>query len=218
MKNSSLKRFIFTSSAAVYGDEKTLPKQEDSTIKPLTPYAIDKFAAEKYTVAYNSLYGIPTSCVRFFNVYGPKQNPSSPYSGVISIVLDRFKSKILKDPKEFIMYGDGSQTRDFVYVEDVVEALDIVSHSEESKGNVYNVGTGVETSLNDLIASTSLILGETIDIKYLASRDGDIERSFCSIEKLKKLGYKPRYSIEDGLREYIEFLELKKSYLSNIED
>lgn len=211
MENSSLKRFVFASSAAIYGDEETLPKKEDSEIRPLTPYAIDKFASEKYTLVYSSLYDLPTSCVRFFNVYGPKQNPSSPYSGVISIILDRFEKKINKNPKEFTLYGDGNQTRDFVFVEDVVSALDIVARSHQSKGNVYNVGTGTETSLNDLIASLSRILNESIEINNLPIREGDIQRSFCSIEKLKQLGYTPKYSVEDGLGEYIKFLELKSN-------
>ena len=119
----NIKRIVFSSSAAVYGDDLTLPKKETSVIKPLTPYAIDKYAAERFVSIYYSLYGIPTSAVRFFNIYGPNQNPSSPYSGVISILIDSYR-KLRKDEKvSFSVYGDGNQSRDFVYVEDAIQAL-----------------------------------------------------------------------------------------------
>lgn len=210
MKNSSLKKFVFASSAAVYGDEETLPKHEESSIQPKTPYAIDKFASEKYVLAYYTLYGVPTSCVRFFNVYGPNQNPSSPYSGVISILLDCFESKMESKEKVFNLYGDGSQTRDFVYVEDVVSALDIVAKSNATKGNVYNVGTGEETSLNNLLKSTSDILNESVNINRLPTRSGDIKRSYSSIDKLVELGYSPKNTIITGMEKYISYLGLKK--------
>ncbi len=119
-----LKRLVFASSAAVYGDEPTLPKQEESVIRPLTPYAVDKFASEKYVLNYCHLYDVPTSAVRFFNVYGPNQNPNSPYSGVISIVMDSYKRLLANQEVTFNIFGDGKQSRDFVFVEDVVQALE----------------------------------------------------------------------------------------------
>lgn len=211
MKNSSLKRLIFSSSAAVYGDNPVLPKTEDSNVNPLSPYAIDKFAAEKYVLVFNSLYGLPTTCVRFFNVYGPNQNPSSPYSGVISILTDIFEKTLRGIDVEFNLYGDGKQSRDFVYVEDVVQALVLVAKSNEAIGNVYNVGTGVETSLKKIIEVISGILKTKINIKFLDERTGDIKHSVSSIEKLKELNYKPKYTIEEGLEKYIEFLNMNNS-------
>lgn len=209
MENSSLKRFVFASSAAVYGNSINLPKKEQSDVNPSTPYAIDKYASEKYVLAYNSLYNLPTSCVRFFNVYGPNQNPSSPYSGVISILIDTFMKRMKNEDYEFNLYGDGEQSRDFVYIEDVVSALEIVLNSTDSLGQVYNVGTNKETTLNELIKWISEILNTNIKIQKLDERKGDIKRSYCSIQKLNKLGFYPKYSVKDGLRKYIEFLELK---------
>lgn len=201
----NLKRMIFASSAAVYGDEPSLPKKEDtSCIKPLTPYAIDKFSSERFVLDYYSLYGIPTSAVRFFNVYGPNQNPNSPYSGVLSILLNCYKNYSKDKNVSFTLFGDGSQTRDFVYVEDVVSALILVSISEKSKGQVYNVGTGEETSLRLIIDELNLLLNISLPIKQEAVRIGDIEKSVSSIEKLKELGFYPKYSLKDGLKKYIE--------------
>ncbi|MBP1043658.1 NAD-dependent epimerase/dehydratase family protein [Vagococcus sp. BWB3-3] len=201
---SGLKRLIFASSAAVYGDEPTLPKAEESVIKPLTPYAIDKFAAEKYVLAYSNLYNVPTSAVRFFNVYGPKQNPNSPYSGVISIILDRLKRKQAGEDCSFTMFGSGKQSRDFVYIEDVLLALRLVATSKESLGEVYNVATGVETTLNELVEILSELLAIELPIDYQESREGDIEHSLADIHKIKGLGFNPEYSVKAGLTDCIK--------------
>ncbi len=201
---SDIKRLVFASSAAVYGDEPTLPKAEESVIKPLTPYAIDKFAAEKYVLAYSNLYNVPTSAVRFFNVYGPKQNPSSPYSGVISIILDRLKRKQAGEDCSFTMFGSGEQSRDFVYIEDVLLALRLVATSKESIGEVYNVATGVETTLNELVKILSELLAIDLPIDYQETREGDIEHSLANIHKIKGLGYNPEYSVRTGLTDCIK--------------
>lgn len=199
-----LKRLVFASSAAVYGDEPTLPKKEESVIKPLTPYAIDKFAAEKYVLAYSQLYNVPTSAVRFFNVYGSKQNPNSPYSGVISIILDRLKRKQAGEEISFTMFGNGEQSRDFVYVEDVMNALELVAKSDKSLGEVYNVATGTETSLNELVRILSESLEIQLPIDYQESREGDIEHSLADISKIKELGFNPEYSVVAGLNDCIK--------------
>ncbi|MEI5994944.1 GDP-mannose 4,6-dehydratase [Candidatus Enterococcus mansonii] len=204
-----LKRLVFSSSAAVYGDEPTLPKREESVIRPLTPYAIDKFAAEKYVVDYCQLYGIPTSAVRFFNVYGPNQNPNSPYSGVISIIMSQYKKILKKQDAVFTIFGDGKQSRDFVFIEDVVQALNLVAISEYSLGEVYNVGTGKSVSLNDLIDTLDSLVGKSLTIEYKEERPGDVKHSLADISKIKKLGYRAKFGIEDGLKKYVEY-ELNK--------
>lgn len=206
LKNNKIKpeRLVFSSSAAVYGDEPSLPKHEESVIRPLTPYAVDKFAAEKYVLNYSDLYGIPTSAVRFFNVYGPNQNPKSPYSGVISIIIDCYEKLLQNKKSEFTIFGDGKQTRDFVYVQDVVQALILVASQKESIGEVYNVGTGLETSLIELINMMDAILDINLPIIHEAPRSGDIPSSYANISKLEHLGFKNNYTVKNGIRKYLE--------------
>lgn len=201
---NDLKRLVFASSAAVYGDEPTLPKAEESVIRPLTPYAVDKFAAERYALNYATLYGVPTSAVRFFNVYGPNQNPASPYSGVLSILTDRYQKRLNGEEVSFTLFGDGSQTRDFVFIEDVVDALLLVAESAESLANVYNVGTGDAISLNDVIKVYRDFLKTDLPIHHEAVRSGDIPASYANIAKLKSLGYAPKYTILSGIQAYLE--------------
>lgn len=201
-KQGGLERFVFASSAAVYGDEPTLPKKETSTIRPLTPYAIDKFASEQYVLAFSRLYDIPTTAVRFFNVFGNRQNPSSPYSGVVSILTDKFKQLVNNEETSFTLYGDGEQTRDFIYVKDVVQANLLVSESRAAIGKVFNVGTGESTSLNELIGMYEEITNTKLPIKQLEERSGDIKESYSDISELKSLGFDPKFSMEKGLLEY----------------
>ncbi|MDR0300035.1 MAG: NAD-dependent epimerase/dehydratase family protein [Streptococcaceae bacterium] len=202
--HKTLKRFIFSSSAAVYGNQPDLPKSENSPICPMSPYAIDKFASEQMALIYQKLYGVPTSAVRFFNVFGPKQNPNSPYSGIISILVDK-----IKNFTDLTIFGDGEQARDFVYVEDVIQALLLVAICSESKGEVYNVGTGKLSTLNQIVKISSQITKREIPIIYTEERMGDIRMSLSDITKLETLGYVSEYDLESGLREYLEY-ELKK--------
>lgn len=200
----TLKRLVFSSSAAVYGDEPTLPKKEESVIRPLTPYAIDKFAAEQYVLDYNHLYGINTSAVRFFNVYGPNQNPESPYSGVISILVDRYKKLKNGERVEFTLFGDGSQSRDFVFVEDVIQALLLVASKEDALGKQFNVGTGSALSLNELIDVINEVVNVVLPVKYESKREGDIKKSVSDISRLKSLGYQSNFSVHEGIKEYLK--------------
>lgn len=197
-----VKKVLFASSAAVYGDDPVLPKKETSNILPLTPYAIDKFASERYAIVYGKLYGIPTVCTRFFNVYGPNQNPESPYSGVLSIIQN-----CLKNGKTFKLFGNGEQTRDFTYVDDVVDALLLLLSIPEAKWDVYNVATGKRTSLNSVIDSFEKATGKKLDIVYAEKRKGDIKDSFADVTKLRGLGYMPKYDIESGLKKYLELTD-----------
>lgn len=202
----NLKKFIFASSTAVYGNDPVLPKTIKSSINPESPYAIQKFSSEQYGVIYNKLYDIPTTSLRFFNVYGPRQNPESAYSGVISIM-----NKCFSEDDAFTFYGDGNQTRDFVYIMDLVNAIDIVINNSKTNGKVYNLGTGNSTSLLDIYNEFRRVYGRDIKYSFKPERPGDIRESYADISELKELGYSPRYSINEGLEEYI-YSEKKESY------
>lgn len=193
-----IKQFLFTSSAAVYGNLPELPKKEDSRVDPLSPYAIDKYATERFVLAYGALYDLPTVCVRFFNVYGPRQNPASPYSGVLSILTDCFE-----EDRPFTLYGDGTQTRDFVYVKDVIEALWLITKNDTGR-EVFNIANGDETSLNDIIRTYEEITGIDLNIKKAPGRAGEVKRSVANIGKLVKLGYTTNWSLKRGLTKYWE--------------
>ncbi|VFA56224.1 NAD-dependent epimerase/dehydratase family protein [Enterococcus hirae] len=200
----NLKRIVFSSSAAVYGDEPTLPKKEESIIRPLTPYAIDKFAAEQYVLDYCHLYDVPGSAVRFFNVYGPNQNPNSPYSGVISILVDRYKKQLAGEKTSFTLYGDGSQSRDFVYIDDVIQALLLVANKEAALGQQFNVGTGKATTLLTLIQTIDQILETELALEYQPERSGDIHDSLADISKIQSIGYLPNYDVLSGMKSYLK--------------
>ncbi|MGX7174146.1 NAD-dependent epimerase/dehydratase family protein [Enterococcus ratti] len=200
----AIKRIVFSSSAAVYGDEPTLPKKEESVIRPLTPYAIDKFAAEQYVLDYCHLYQVPGSAVRFFNVYGPNQNPNSPYSGVISILVDRYKKHLAGEKTSFTLYGDGSQSRDFVFVDDVIQALLLVAKKEKALGKQFNVGTGKSTTLLALIHTINQILGTELSLDYQPERSGDIHDSLADISKIQSIGYQPKFDVLSGMKTYLE--------------
>ncbi|MEX5937734.1 NAD-dependent epimerase/dehydratase family protein [Mammaliicoccus sciuri] len=196
--NSNIKRIVFASSAAVYGNNTQLPNSITKLVNPISPYAIQKYAGEQYVKQYSNLYGIPTTALRFFNVYGPRQDPKSAYSGVLSIMQSSYL-----DEKPFIFFGDGTQTRDFVYVKDVVQAINLVSESDEAIGQVYNVGTGKPSSLMEIFEFLGNVLEKDISTKFVNEREGDIKHSFADIQELTDLGYTPKYSIEDGLYSYI---------------
>lgn len=203
-KQADLQKFVFASSAAVYGDDKELPKSEDSPIRPLTQYAVDKYAAERTVLNAFHLYGIPTTATRFFNVYGPNQNPASPYSGVVSILLDRFIQQNIDNKLSFTLYGNGEQTRDFIYVDDVVSALLLVAKSNNSLGKVYNVGISEETSLNYVIRELEKIFNKKIKIEKKPARSGDINKSVSDNTALRELGFIENYTINEGLKKLVQ--------------
>jgi len=198
----NVKRFVYASSCAVYGNAKVLPIKEDSPLEPLSPYGVSKLAAEKYVGVFYEVYGLETVCLRYFNVYGPRQ-AYNDYSGVITKFIDRLT-------KDFplVVFGDGEQTRDFVYVQDVVEANILALKKEEAAGKTFNIGTGVATKINQLASALLEITKKThLKLKHSKPREGDIKHSFADISKSrKKLHYNPKTSLKEGLE------ELTKSY------
>lgn len=179
---NSVKKVVFSSSAAVYGNEKSLPKDETSIVNPISPYGYEKFMAEQYMQLYSNLYGLETISLRYFNVYGERQSSTSDYSGVISI----FEKKFQKDEIPNI-YGDGKQYRDFVYVKDVVKANIKAMNTSGISGEVICVGTGIITSINDIVKVLNKKYNKNIQAKYLNQRDGDIKESVCKNYKLRKV-------------------------------
>ena len=196
-----VKRFVFASSCAVYGDTKTLPNHEKLAPKPLSPYAADKLAVENYAKVFHELYGLETICLRYFNVYGPRQK-YGPYSGVISI----FINCLLKNEAPLI-YGDGKQTRDFINIKDVVEANMLALSKQNAAGEIFNISTGKTTTLNNLALTIQKIMEKT-DIKpvHAEPRSGDIKHSYGDITKARKnLGYEPKVQLEKGLSDLIKW-------------
>ncbi|MCD4765791.1 MAG: SDR family oxidoreductase, partial [Methanosarcinales archaeon] len=194
-RKNKVKRVVLASSSAVYGDDPLLPKHENMPLKPMSPYAVQKLTGELYARIYHDLYGIETVCLRYFNVYGPRQDPSSPYSGVISIFMTKAVSK--KPP---VIYGDGKQYRDFVFVKDVVKANLLAATEDDAAGQIFNIGTGKHVSINNLWDMISLFSGLKIEPEYIPSRPGDIIESVASIEQAKSaLGFEPDYLFEKGL-------------------
>jgi len=197
-----VQKILFSSSAAIYGSNPELPKTENSPIDPLTPYAIDKYATERYVIDFGKLYKIPTVAVRFFNVYGPRQNPKSPYSGVLSLI-----SESIIHRSSFTLFGSGEQTRDFVFVDDVIQALLLLTKNTEITHEVFNVGSGGHVSLAEVIKSYERISNTNLKIINRPERIGDIKHSYADINKLISVGYKPKFDIFNGLKLYWESLK-----------
>ena len=194
-RQNKVKRVVLASSSAVYGDDPFLPKHENMPPKPMSPYAVQKLTGELYARIYYDLYGLETVCLRYFNVYGPRQDPSSPYSGVISIFMTKAVSK--KPP---VIYGDGKQYRDFVFVKDVVKANLLAATAEGTAGQTFNIGIGKNISINTLWDMICLLSGLNIEPEYRPPRPGDILESVASIEQAKSaMGFEADYSFEKGL-------------------
>lgn len=194
---TGVKKVAFASSAAVYGDTEVLPVSEDAPRQPVSPYGIHKLASELALDYYASVHGVPVTALRFFNVYGPRQDPSSPYSGVISIFADRAKAG-----RTLTIFGDGKQTRDFVYVGDVVRALDAALGDGNSR-LIANVGTGREITVRQLAETVVELCGGKSAIEHAPARAGEIVRSVARVERLAALGAPARTVLLDGLRETI---------------
>src|SRR6056297_538343 len=195
-KKQGIERFIYASSAAVYGDTQELPVSEVTQLKPLTPYAVDKLAGEYYIDFYRRQYDLKPVIFRFFNIFGPRQDPSSPYSGVISIFLQR---ALVEQP--ITVFGDGEQTRDFVYVADLVKLLEQSVTTSKTIVEPMNVGNGKQTTLNQLLAAIQDFSSHPLDISYDNPRPGDIRHSCADNQRIKEqMNFCHEYPIAEGLK------------------
>ncbi len=201
--DSGVKRVVMASSSSIYGDSERLPKQEDMVPNPLSPYAVSKLAGEKYFQVFARLYKLHTVALRYFNVFGPRQDPSSQYSAVIP----KFIRAILED-KAPVIYGDGKQSRDFTYISNVVEANIMATEVDFAPGMVFNCACHERTDLNELVQKINLVLGKDIKPEYADPRPGDVKHSFADIERIRKyMGYEPKVSFDDGLKKTIEWYQ-----------
>src|SRR5436190_6822732 len=195
-RKAGVKRLVYAGSSSAYGDTPTLPKREDMPTSPKSPYALQKLVGEQYCRLFTDLYGFETVTTRYFNVFGPRQDPGSPYSGVISLF-----ATALPAGKQPIIYGDGGQTRDFTYIANVVDGVLKACEAPKAAGEVINVATGLRISLNDLLRTRNKIVGTNLQAIYKDERAGDVRDSQADISKAKALlGYTPSVSLEDGLR------------------
>ena len=195
------KKIVYYSSAAVYGEPEYLPIDEKHPLKPSSPYGLSKLTAEKYAELYSKFYGLNITVIRPFNVYGPKQDPKNPYTGVISKFLD---SAILG--REIQIYGDGNQLRDFIYVEDLVDLSIKVLLKETPGFLVLNAATGEKTTIRSLAEKIRKLTASTSQIRFLPRREGEIYQSYADISAAKRfLDFKPRYRLDDGLKKLIEY-------------
>jgi UDP-glucose 4-epimerase len=192
-------RFVFVSSCAVCGDPESLPVTEQTRTNPISPYAESKLIGERYSLGFSERQLLNSVVLRFFNVYGPRQGMND-YSGVITRFIERCKQKL-----PLTIYGDGSQTRDFVNVKDVAEAVLASMKSSKAAGEVFNIGSGKHTSINELAKTIMELAGVNSEISYEKSRSGDIKDSYADISKAKMLlGYEPKVSLSDGLQSLLE--------------
>jgi nucleoside-diphosphate-sugar epimerase len=199
-REAGVRRVVFASSAAVYGDEPTLPKVETMLPTPIAPYGVEKVTAEHYLHTWSGLYGVETVALRYFNVFGPRQDPSSPYSGVISIFVSR-----ALDERKLTVYGDGQANRDFVYVGDVVDANLAAATREGVSGEVFNVARGAKTTLTELIEVLGRIVRRKLAVDHAPPRVGDIMESWANVDKAKsRLGFEAKVSVEEGLRRLVD--------------
>ena len=199
-KEKKADRVIFSSSSSVYGDSETLPKIETMTPNPKSPYALSKLTGEYYMKLFYELYGLKTISLRYFNVFGPRQDPNSEYSAVIPRFI-----KQISENKTPIIYGDGEQTRDFTYVTNVVSANLLASNSKKGFGETINIACGSRLSLNELVEKINNILGKKATPKYEETRKGDVQHSLAGITKAKDiLEYASKIDFEEGLKLTIE--------------
>jgi UDP-glucose 4-epimerase len=202
-RDAKVKRVVYAASSSAYGDTPTLPKHEAMKPDPISPYAVAKLASEQYMISFYRCYGLETVCLRYFNIFGPRQDPSSPYSGVLA----KFITQMLHSEQPTIN-GDGEQSRDFTYIDNTVEAnlLACKADSAKAAGQVFNVATGRRVTLNETFKALQPLTGYSGRPKYGPERGGDVKHSLADISKAEAgLGYKPKVNFEEGLRRTVDW-------------
>jgi UDP-glucose 4-epimerase len=197
-RQTGLKRFVYFSSAAVYGDTVQVPIAEQHPVEPLSPYGVSKLTGEQYALMYHRAFGLPVAVLRPFNIYSPRQDPSNPYSGVITKFIERAKAG--QSP---VIFGDGQQTRDFISVHDIVDLVELLVEKDAAIGRVFNAGTGTQTTVNRLAEIVQEVFGSDLAPEYQDARTGDIRHSVADISAAQTLGFVPQVSLEDGLAEFV---------------
>jgi UDP-glucose 4-epimerase len=195
-KEKKVKRVVFAASSSAYGETPTLPKVETMQPQPISPYGVTKYVGELYAQAFLKCYGLETVALRYFNIFGPRQDPSSPYSGVLAKFCTSFLER-----RQPVVFGDGQQTRDFTFVDNAVHANLLACEAPNLAGKVFNIGCGGRISLNEVVATLRKITGKALEAKYDPPRDGDIRDSQADISQARAcLGYAPHVGFEEGLR------------------
>ncbi len=204
---NGVKRLIYASSSSVYGNSPKLPKDEKMATNPISPYAVSKLAGEGYCQAFHHIYGLETVILRYFNIFGPYQDPASEYSGVIAKFINAFL-----DNAPLTVYGDGEQSRDFTYVDDVVEAnLTAASCSSDNSGEIFNVARGKMVTLNQMIEILKALFKQNPKVIYTAPRPGDVRHSLAEVSKLKeRLNFLAKASFAEGLKKTVQWYESKR--------
>jgi len=197
---AGVKKFVMASSSSIYGESEELPKHEGMEPSPLSPYAITKLTAEHYCRVYWELYRFPTVALRYFNIFGPRQDPGSEYAAVIP----KFITAFLEDRSPTV-FGDGEQSRDFTYIDNCVQANILAATNEKMVGDQFNVACGGQFTLNDLLNELRKIIGVDTKADYAPERPGDIKHSYAAIDKLKQQGYDPQVGFEEGLKRTVDF-------------
>ncbi len=200
-RDAKVKRVIYAASSSAYGDTPTLPKHEGMKPDPISPYAVAKLASEQYMISFYRCYGLETVCLRYFNIFGPRQDPSSPYSGVLA----KFITQMLRGEQPTI-FGDGEQSRDFTYIDNAVEANLLACTAPSAAGQVFNVATGRRITLNETVTALQKLTNYGGAAKYGPERGGDIKHSLADISKAEAgIGYKPIVDFEEGLARTVEW-------------
>src|SRR5690348_13092194 len=202
-RDAGVKRVVYAASSSAYGDTPTLPKHEEMTPNPISPYAVAKLASEYYMKSFFRCYGLETVSLRYFNIFGPRQDPSSPYSGVLA----KFTKQMLHGETPTI-FGDGSQSRDFTYIDNAVQAnlLASAAPAEKVAGRMFNVATGTRVDLNETCQLLKKLTGYSGEVKHGPEREGDIKHSLADISRAKEaFGYEPKVNFEEGLRRTVDW-------------
>lgn len=191
-----VRKVVLASSAAIYGNDPEIPKKEDMRPSPESPYAAQKLACEHFAQLFSKVHGVPVAALRYFNVYGPRQDPNSTYAAAIPKIISRFKDGLAP-----IIYGDGEQTRDFIFVKDVVKANMMIMDSPAT--GVFNVGCGSAISINDLVQVIGQIMNSESESEFQAERPGDVKHSRADISRIEAIGFKPDHDLQAGLRKTV---------------